>query len=328
MTPTRLDLALGDGLAVLPDGPVAVFGARANSDLSSLRGRDVHVVQRFWPDVAALRAAGWEAGPQVPEQVAASVVFLPRSKAEARAVIAQAVAVSRGPVIVDGQKTDGIESVLRDARRVADVSGVLSKHHGKLFSIAPGGDFASWADPGDLHPAPGFVTRVGVFSADKVDRGSAVLADLLPARLPARVADFGAGWGFLSRAILERDGVTSLDVIEADHRALECARRNITDDRARFHWADVAGFVPETRLDAVITNPPFHTSRAADPALGAGFIAAAARVLAPFGQLWLVANRHLPYEKTLTAAFTELREVRNDPAFKVYHASRPRRPRG
>ena len=53
----------------------------------------------------------------------------------------------------------------------------------------------------------GFTTVPGVFSADAPDRGSVLLAAALPAKLPARVADLGAGWGYLSRAILARDGV-------------------------------------------------------------------------------------------------------------------------
>ncbi len=53
----------------------------------------------------------------------------------------------------------------------------------------------------------------------------------LPAQLPARMADLGAGWGYLSRAVLDRPGVTSLDVIEAEALALDCAKANLPDPR-------------------------------------------------------------------------------------------------
>ncbi len=101
-----------------------------------------------------------------------------------------------------------------------------------------------------------------------------------------------------------------LDLVEADHDALDCARRNLDDPRARFHWADATTWTPETRPDAVVTNPPFHVGRAADPSLGRAFIAAAARILAPSGSLWLVANRHLPYEATLTDHFARIERDR------------------
>jgi 16S rRNA (guanine1207-N2)-methyltransferase len=50
-------------------------------------------------------------------------------------------------------------------------------------------------------------------------------------------------------------------------------------------------------------------------------------MLSPRGELWLVANRHLPYEGALRLAFREVAELGADPAFKLFHASHPIRPR-
>ena len=137
------------------------------------------------------------------------------------------------------------------------------------------------------------------------------------------MADLGAGWGYLSAAILQRTDVVSVDLVEADRTALNCAERNITDARARFHWADATVWESSRKLDAVVMNPPFHSGRTADPDLGKAFIAAAARLLAPSGSLWLVANRHLPYEATLTEGFGAVQEVAGSSRFKVLQASRP-----
>ena len=82
---------------------------------------------------------------------------------------------------------------------------------------------------------------------------------------------------------------------------------------------------PETLLDAVVMNPPFHTGREADPALGAAFIRAARRMLAPDGALWLVANRHLPYDAVLWDCFLEVRDVAGDSGFRVIQAIKPKR---
>ena len=46
--------------------------------------------------------------------------------------------------------------------------------------------------------------------------------------------------------------------------------------------------------------------------------------LKPGGALWLVANRHLPYEDVLDARFGEVSEVASSGAFKVIHAVRAR----
>ena len=163
------------------------------------------------------------------------------------------------------------------------------------------------------------------FSADAIDPGSRLLADTLPAKLGAHVADLGGGWGYLSNRILEREAVAHLDLVEADHAALECARQNVSDPRLRLHWDDATRWRPDELLDCLVTNPPFHTDRSADPGLGQAFIASAAAMLKPSGQLWLVANRHLPYEPDLSRLFATVTEAAGDNRFKILHAQRPSR---
>jgi len=328
MASSRLTTALEDGaISLPPEGRIAVFRPRADADLSELPRERVHVIQGFKPDHDALAAQGYDTSVAPDGRYAASIVCLTRSKSEIRALIAAAVAATDGPVIVDGLKTDGVESLLRDIRKRADVGSVVSKAHGKLFGFS-GGDFSDWvASPDGNRVADGFVTVPGVFSADGIDAGSAALVAALPDKLPKRIADLGAGWGYLSREILTHAGVTELHIIEAEHAALDCARRNISDERAQFHWADATLFTPDTPFDAVISNPPFHTSRAADPAIGRAFIAAAARMLKPGGKLWLVANRHLPYEAEAAKHFLDVQEIAGDRSFKVLLASKPRRER-
>ena len=171
----------------------------------------------------------------------------------------------------------------------------------------------------------GFWTAPGVFSADAVDPASELLAQALPDKLGKQVGDLGAGWGYLSAHVLTRATVEAVHLVEADHMALECARRNVTDPRAVFHWADATTWSAPVRLDGIVMNPPFHTGRAADPALGQAFVQAAAARLGPQGALWMVANRHLPYEQTLQAAFAHVVEIGGDSRFKLFHATRPKR---
>ena len=327
MRSSRLTLALDGGTLRLPDaGSIAVFGPRAGDDLSALPRERLLLVQGYRPDHDHFAAQGFTLALTGGEGHAAALVCLPRSREAARAMLAEAAAavLPGGPVLVDGQKTDGIDAMHRDIRARVATTPPLSKAHGKIFAFAAGPDFADWQAQ-DRVIEGGFVTRPGVFSADGPDRGSALLAAALPAKLPKRVVDLGAGWGYLARAILAREGVTQLDLVEAEAAALDCARRNIPDPRARFHWADALSFRPEAAVDAVICNPPFHSARAADPALGAGFIRAAARMLHPGGTLWLVSNRHLPYAATLAEAFREVEEIGADPGYRLTRAARPQR---
>ncbi len=323
MRSARLSLALETGTLILPEtGRIAVYRPRIGDDLSALPRDRVVVLTGFKPDQDHF-AASHSITPAAP--YAAAIVCLPRSREAARGLIARAAAevAPGGWIAVDGQKTDGIDTALKDLRGRVDLSESLSKAHGKLASFPAGGDLSDWrATP---HRVAGFQTLPGIFSADGPDPGSVLLAAALPAKLGGKIADLGAGWGFLAAEILKRPGVKRLDLVEAEADALDCARVNIADARARFHWADAKAWRPETLLDAVVMNPPFHTGRAADPALGADFIRAARRMLAPDGSLWLVANRHLPYDAVLSDCFLEVRDVVRDSGFRVIHAIKPRR---
>jgi len=333
MSPSRLTLALADGDAVPAAGPVLVIGPPARADLSAVPRDRALIVQPMRPDHDAWAARGWHVAPELPETLAASaaIVFLPRARAAGRARIAAAVAavVPGAPVWIDGQKTDGVEPMLRELRQRVELGEALSKAHGKVAAFpARGADaFADWqARPAEA--APGFVTLPGVFSADGPDPGSAALAAALPARMPGRIADLGAGWGWLAAQVLTRPEVAEMHLVEADHVALDCARRNVADPRARFHWADVTRFRPDAPFDAIVMNPPFHSGREAEPELGLAFIRAAAAMLAPQGRLWMVANRHLPYEAALRQAFRELAEIGGAGGFKLFAAARPHRGAG
>jgi 16S rRNA (guanine1207-N2)-methyltransferase len=329
MRSARLILALESGSVRLPEsGAIAVIQPRAGDDLSGLPRARVRVVQGFRPDHDHFAAAGYPVAPAAGPGHAAALVCLPRTRDAARAAVAAAeTAVTPGaPVIVDGQKTDGIDSLHRDLAARVRTTPPLAKAHGKIFAFAAAEGLADW-QARDRVIDGGFITRPGVFSADGPDRGSALLAAALPPRLPGRGVDLGAGWGYLACAALAREGVTAIDLVEAEAAALDCARVNVTDPRARFHWADATAFRPDGAPDWVVCNPPFHNARAADPALGAGFIRAAARMLHPGGTLWLVANRHLPYAAVLSECFREVEETGADPGFRLTRAARPRRTR-
>lgn len=324
MRAARLSLALETGAVVLPSGLVAVFRPEAGDDLSALGRARLRVITGFRPAYDAFAAEGYEVSAAAEGLYSAALVCLPRAREAARALIARAAAhlPEGAALIVDGQKTDGIDAMLRELRGRAQLGEALAKAHGKLAVLSlPADRFADWAAR-PVALAEGFRTVAGVFSADGIDPGSALLAAALPPKLPRRVADLGAGWGYLARAALAREGVETVDLVEAEAEALDCARANLDDPRARFHWADAlrAKLGP---YDAVVMNPPFHAGRAAEPALGLGFIRAAAAMLTPSGVLWMVANRHLPYEAGLREAFREVEEIGGDGRFRLTRAARP-----
>ncbi len=305
-------------------GRVAVIAPPSGYDMPFGPDRAA-ILSTFRPDAEAWEARGFDVTQTMPSDAHHAVVVLPRSRTLARGLMAEA-AVVPGTVAVDGQKTDGADSLFKEVRARLGALPTITRDHGRLFWFEGGTDaLDDWRLAGPSEGPEGFVTQPGVFSEGRADAGSALLAEGLPDKLPAHVVDLGAGWGYLSRAILAREGVERLDLVEAEARALDCARRNVTDPRAVFHWADATTFTPDAAASAVVMNPPFHEGRAGAPDLGRAFIAAAAGMLAPTGRLYCVANRHLPYETTLRERFRDVEERPGTPAFKLYVASRPAR---
>ena len=284
---------------------------------------NVTLEQGFHPTTKALEGAGFTVLPRAEGRYGMVLVNLTRAKAENLANIARACAMSEGLVLVNGAKTDGIESLLKALKKVTSVE-VLSKAHGKVFWFEAAPMPGEWLAAGEMTAnKDGFMTAPGMFSSAKVDVASALLAPYL-AGLKGRVADLGAGWGWLAAQALGPD-VSEIVLFEAEHMALEAAKLNLTDPRVRFEWADVLTLPKQLPFDVVISNPPFHQSRAAEPALGVGFITAAAKLLKPKGRLLMVANRQLPYERALDGAFRKVEMLAQTNGFKLFEASFPKR---
>jgi 16S rRNA (guanine1207-N2)-methyltransferase len=322
MSASRLSLAAEAGLFDPTAGRVLAVRPPDEAALVPLSPECTVVLHGFRPTYDRIAGAGWHVVTDVEETFDAAIGYLPREKARARAMIAEATRRARGPLVIDGSKTDGVESVLRDLRKRARVGDVISKGHGKIFA-ATDVSVDDWAAaPGNID---GFRIAAGLFSADGPDRGSEALAQVLPP-LKGAVADLGAGWGYLSSRILTSHGVTQLHAVEAEHEAVDCLSANLHDRRVDVHWADARRWMPPAPLDVVVMNPPFHEQRKPDPSIGRAFIEAAGRMLGPRGELWMVANRHLPYEDALHRAFGDVREIEGDSAFKLIHARVPSAP--
>lgn len=164
----------------------------------------------------------------------------------------------------------------------------------------------------------GLWSQAGVFSWNKVDAGSRLLAEAMPA-LTGRGADLGAGIGYLSKRALGAAGVSQLTLVDIDRRAVAAARKNVTDGRAKFLWEDVRDCGLQG-LDFVIMNPPFHEAGMEDQPLGQQFVEAAAGALRTGGVCYMVANKHLPYEATLKGRFGQVRLMQEAEGYKLFEA--------
>ncbi|NBB14342.1 methyltransferase [Caulobacter sp. SLTY] len=255
-----------------------------------------------------------------------AVALAPPGTVERRGVIAQLLRALKpeGRLIVMAPKDKGGSRLAGDLEGLSAPFAENAKRHHRICHVRRPADLAAVSQAiaaAAPREAEGLGwTQPGVFSWDRIDAGTALLMQTLPAQ-SGRGADLGAGTGLLANKVLESPAVAALDLVELDRRAIDCARRNVADPRAAFHWADLRGTEPALAdLDFVVMNPPFHDAGAEDRALGQVFIRRAAGALRKSGTCWLVANRHLPYEAVLGEHFARVTPHGEAGGYKVFEA--------
>lgn len=168
-------------------------------------------------------------------------------------------------------------------------------------------------------------TAAGVFSGDRLDLGTSVLLDRVPAPPPAGVfLDLGCGWGpiALTMAILAPNA--NVWAIDSNERALELTRRNA----ARLGLANIqtclpAAVPPELRFDLIWSNPPIRIGKAELHNLLGNWLGR----LSDDGAAWLVVQRNLGADSLLEWLKTEFApqqpqpQVTNRPALIAERAA-------
>ncbi len=140
------------------------------------------------------------------------------------------------------------------------------------------------------------VTAAGVFSADRLDKGTQVLLSHVPE--PASQGtflDLGCGWGPITLALAQASPQANVLAVDVNERALELTARNaeslgLDNVRVLGPQALLAELGDSgARLDLIWSNPPVRIGKQAlhellDTWLG---------LLAPQGEAWLVVGKNL-----------------------------------
>ena len=339
-----LPFATGD-LAWPAEGDILFLRARAGAALQEAPRARFLCRQSYLPFAQAVSLAKMpldRSGEPRAKGNFPMVLALPaRQRDEARGILAEAVAaVGKGGIVVAAlSNNEGARSVELDLAALTGDVQSLSKNKCRVFWAAVDrtridkkllSDWLALTEPRLIEAAgfPGgkFWSRPGLFAWDRIDRGSALLAAHLPTDLAGHGADLGCGYGYLAAEILTRaPAITALDLYEAERDALHLAERNVgalaRKRPLEFFWHDVTHGLRRD-YDFIVTNPPFHVMREDRADLGQAFIAAAAKNLRPGGRFLLVANRHLPYERGLAAAFARVEVLADAEGYKVIEAVR------
>lgn len=323
-----LFLPFEKGLMPFPEGKVLFSGARSHAALSGFSQADC--LQPFKPYAENITLYDGDLGAEVYDM---ALCLLPKQKEEAQYDLARAaLSLKRGGVLMSAAANDAGGS--RIEKWMGDIGfevQSLSKHKARVAwgsknSLSP--KIHDWIDAGAVRPVTiedeVYLSQPGLFGWHRADAGSKLLRAHLPSDLKGAGADFGCGYGYLSRyVLLHNPEVQKLYMIDADSRAVTCAVKNTEGFIVEGIWADLTQpLTGLSSLDFILMNPPFHEGKVSDTAIGQAFICTAAAALKRGGVLHMVANAHLPYEAILKTQFSSVIKTAGKSGFKIFQATR------
>ncbi|MFP5224846.1 MAG: methyltransferase [Actinomycetota bacterium] len=164
----------------------------------------------------------------------------------------------------------------------------------------------------------------GVFAAGRLDPATALLMDHLPPT-GVHAMDLGTGCGVLT-AFLARRSFTTCG-FDADAFAVEATIRTTSRNAlggVSLGWGTVieghGNSEPDDLCDLIVSNPPFHEGlrTTTDPAKA--LMREARDYLSPDGQLMIVANGFLPYDRELREHYGQVKCLADNGRYKVWRA--------
>ena len=270
-----------------------------------------------------------------------AAMLLPKGRKLARRWLlrAHAALTPGGAFYLAGANDEGIQSVLKDAQELFAAkqgAAILGYKKGcraaRLFKPTTPHALPAWADEPGIAPgswfqfeaaAAGQVFQIrslpGVFSYDQLDDGTALLLEALAIPRAASVLDIGCGYGIIG-LYASRLGAASVDLLDNNLLAAVSAQENIALNQAagaQVLAGDLLEPVSDRQYDLVLSNPPFHTGKEVDYQVAHTLIAHAHQVLRPGGQLIVVANRFIRYNRLITQIFGRAIPLRETGRFHV-----------
>ena len=269
------------------------------------------------------------------------IIDLPKGRRLAQRWLAQAGEAQSpgGRLYLAGANEEGIQAVVKDAAGLFGEPAILGYKKGNRV--------ARFVKPGEFLPQPGWLAEPGVrpgswqefevgtpagtlrlsslpgvFSSGRLDEGSAMLLPFLEQASGKQVLDLGCGYGLLG-LVAAQANARHTDLVDESLLAVACAQKNLAEDQlvnARAFPSDALSDVLDRRYDLVVTNPPFHNGKEVDYRMADAFIRGSWEVLNPGGELLLVANRFIRYDRLMREVFASVHMAAETGRYQIFQA--------
>jgi len=241
-----------------------------------------------------------------------------------------------GTLAISGEKNDGIKTYADKASRYFSSPTTTKKHGNSYLAVIHHLDSKKCPlteqrlDDKDYQQLRACIpvddqllfSKPGLFGWNKVDQGSAFLADYLPdffsllSGEPNQILDLGCGYGYLSVMVSQQ---TKAHIIATDNNAAAITACTQNFSLLGINGEVIAGDCADSinqQFDAIICNPPFHQGFGTDSQLTQRFITTSYKRLNPGGQALFVTNRFVPIESCAEKLF-KIRPVAENKSFKL-----------
>jgi 16S rRNA (guanine1207-N2)-methyltransferase len=266
--------------------------------------------------------------PLATESFDIAVMLIPKGRNLARRWLLETIRVLKpyGVLYLGGANDIGVQSIIKDAAELFTYVEILGYKKGtriaKISKKKRTADFPAWAGINGIAPgtwqefehtigANHYSVRClpGVFSADHLDEGTSLLLDNFEVPENARVLDVGCGYGILGMAAARKQASAQIEMVDVDLMAVASSAENIRLNllaNVRVFASDLLSACSPGLYQLILSNPPFHTGKQTNYMISEALVEQAYNCLAPGGELILVANRFLRYEKLMEPLFSRV----------------------
>ena len=163
-------------------------------------------------------------------------------------------------------------------------------------------------------------TRQGLFSPERVDRGTLAMLQHVHIAPGMRIMDLGCGCGVVGIVAAKIAGEENVFLSDVDPAAVEIARRNAERNGVggvHLYVSDGFRDVDASAFDLILSNPPYQT----DFSVAKGFIEKGFNRLKIGGRLYMVTKRREWYRNKMVSVFGGV-EIRETDGYYVFAAER------
>jgi 16S rRNA (guanine1207-N2)-methyltransferase len=284
--------------------------------------------------------------PQVENQSYDAVIIqIPKGRKLSRRWFLQAYRALKigGSLFIAGSNKSGIHSCIRDASEICGNVRILAYKKGcrisQLIKVSEHSSLPDWAhSPGiaqgtwvefPINLSNHFYTirsLPGVFSFDHLDAGTEMLLNVTNIPPGGKVLDLGCGYGIIG-LFAATHAAGWIDLVDNDLLAIASCKQTLTLNgitNASIFMGDLLDPVDINKYDLILSNPPFHAGQAVDYQIAEAMIRQSFQALIPEGQIIIVANRFIPYDRLIKEIFGNVSCQAESRKFHVLSANKSR----